>query len=299
MTRNLRWVLFVGIGLLGSTWISRQWAVYRQVPKNYEWNAVDKFLKTRAGHDDLLLFEPEWLAGFAQDHGRFGEYSVVTKQEIFKKAYPPASKLWLISIFSRSSLAQRIQKGGFVVEKTHPIYSISLTRYSIPSRNVTFHFTDQLAQTRVFIDYGDGKIVEARRRGEAWSFSESPIDWNQVAVHVEPFRRRFERCIWFHPLDNGIKTIEYREVSLGNRIELFAGIVDTGLQTPPGAPVALKIRVEGRDVGNFEFQDTDVAFGHSIDTSSVSGESRRVSFQVQTPQQSGRHFCFSAWSLKE
>lgn len=299
MVRNLRLILFIGIGLLGAAWIARQWTLYRRIPLNYEWNAAGEFLKTQASHDDLLLFEPNWLAGFAQDHGRLKIYSVVTEQEIFKKTYPPASELWLVSIFPKSSVAQRAQKAGFVVEETHPIYSIFLTRCSIPARNLTFSFTDHLAQARVFIDYGDENVMEAQRQGDAWVFSDNPIDWNQVSVRTEAFRRRLRRCIWLHPLEGGIKTIEYSGVPVGKRMELFGGIVDSGLRTPPGAPVNLRMGVEGSQVGNFEFHDTDFSFWRLIDTSSVSGENRRVSFQILTSEEAGRHFCFSAWSLKE
>lgn len=292
-------ILFIAVGLGGSLWIARQWAVYRRVPVNYEWNAVDLFLQGRASDDDLLIFDPDWLAGFAQDERRLHRYSVVTPQEIFQKIYPPASQLWLVSIFPRGPLAQRIQKAGLRLEESHSVHSVCLARYSLPSRNVAFHFTGHLAEARVFIGEGDGKVTEARKEGGAWTFIGNPADWNQVSVRIEPFRRRLRRCIWFHPLEEGVKTIEYSGVPVGKRMELFGGIVDDGIRTPPGAPVYLSVEVDGKPAGSLAFQDTDRNFYHLLDTASLSGEGRRVRFQVQTPDQGGRHFCFSASSLKE
>lgn len=299
MFRNLRLLFFVLILAAGFGFLVFQWRIYHQIPKNYEWNAVEGWLKEQADFNDLILFEPEWLAGFAQDFGRFKPYSVVNRNEILKKNYPPASKLWLISMFKDSSLAPKIKKAGFLPEESHNIYSVWLTPTSVPSKNVTYRFIDHLPEAKVFIDKGDGKIVKAEWQNQEWVFSDNPVDWNRVSVRAEPFGRRIHRCIWFHPLEAGVKTLQYDKVPLGKRIELGGGMADSGLQTPPGAPVYLFIQIDGREVGNFEFHDIDRKFHHLLDTSSLSGNEGRVSFQVQTSDQSARHFCFSAWSLEE
>lgn len=296
MVRNPRLVLFIVISFGITLWITQQWVVYHRAPLNYEWNAVDEFLKTRTSQDDLLLFEPNWLAGFAQDHGRLKIYSVVAEQEIFKKIYPPASQLWLVSIFPKSSLSERMQKGGFVLEETHPIYSVSLTRYSLPSRNIAFHFTDRLAQARVFIDYGDEKVMEAQRQGDAWVFSDNPIDWNQVSVRTEAFRRRLRRCIWLHPLETGVKTISFPNVPLGSKLHIFGGLVDSALLTPPGPSVFLFVKRGEEPIGTIEFKDTAFSFFHSFDLESPTQTDQPVTFEVRTANQAQRHFCFAAWS---
>lgn len=296
MPHKLRVILGLAILGMGFFFLLQKWGLYQRVPKNYVWNAVDGFMKEHADVDDLILYEPSWLAGFAQDHGRLKIYSVVTEQEIFKKTYPPASQLWLISIFPKSSLAQRIQKGGFVIEETHPIYSVSLTRYSIPSRNVAFHFTDRLAEARVFIDYGDEKVIEAQKQGDSWVFSDNPIDWNQVSVRSESFRSLTHRCIWFHPLESGIKTISFSDVPLGRKLRIFGGMVDSALLTPPGPSVFLSVKIGEERIQMIEFKDTDISFSHSLAVEPFQEMRKPVSFEIQTENQTRRHFCFSAWS---
>ena len=284
---------FIGAAVL----LAMKWRLYHQAPKNYEWNAVDAYLKREAGYDDLLLFEPSWLAGYAQDFGRLRPYSAVTRGEIFKNTYPPSSALWLVSMFKSSPLASRLKKSGFEEEVLQAMDPVFLTRYRIPSRNVLYDFSAHLSEAEVFVDHGDGDVRRAERQNGAWVFAGNPEDWNQVSVGTQPFRNQVRRCIWLHPVEDGVKTIRFAPVLIGKQIEYFAGIVDSGMSTPPGSPVYLSVELDGKPAGNFQFQDTDTDFYRVLDTASSSGAERIVTFQVQTANQARRHFCFSAWAV--
>ena len=286
--------------LLGGTiYLLQQWRLFQRIPKNYEWNSLQAYLSTQAYENDLILFEPSWLVGYAQVHGRLTQFSVVTGRELFKNFYPPSSKLWLISLLRNSPLAEHLEKSGFIPEGPQSIHSIFLIPFRIPQRNVLYDFNQNLPKASAFFDYGDGRIAEGMWKDNAWIFPQFPDSewWHKVAITPTNFRRQgTRRCIWFHPLETAVKKLEYREVPLGNRIELFGGIADSGVRMPPGGPVYLSIQINGEKVATLEFRDTDSTFQHLVETSSFSGKTARVTFQVQTSEQAWRHFCFSAWS---
>lgn len=299
MWLKLRFLLFILFVSVTAGFLLRKWDTYRNIPKNYEWNAVDSFLKGQAASDDLLFFEPPWLAGYAQDHGRLRPYSVVTPREIFKKTFPPSSRLWLISMLQNPSVAARLKSASFVEEGFHEIDSVRLRLYQIPSRDVFYDFTHRLSEAQALVDYGDGNVQKGEWKNGAWVFNDNPVDWNQISLRSVPFRGQIRRCIWFHPLEGGVKTLSFSAVPLGSKIRILGGIVDSGLSTPPGDPVFLFIRIGGKRIEALQFKDTDSSFEYEINLTGLPAEERnsaKIVFELQTAHQTRRHFCFSAWS---
>ena len=296
MFRKIRVALLGGIIAVSAFLLADQWRLYQNVPKNYVWNEVENFLKERAGTGDLVLFEPEWLAGYAQDFGGFKSYSVVTRQEAFKKQLPPSPKLWLISILKESKLARLLSQNGFVPENSETVYSVHLTGLHIPAEGVLYDFVERLPEAQVTINYGEEKIEKADWMNRAWVFKSDPIVWNQVSIQSQSFRGQDRRCIWFHPLEAGVKTLSFSNVPLGKKIQLFGGLVDSALLTPPGFPVFFFVKVGDQRIKTIEFKDTDTSFQHSLDLGPFQTSRQSVTFEVQTAGQARRHFCFAAWS---
>ena len=299
MYRNLRIVLTLLVLCWGSLFLVQRWQVYRNVPANFEWNAVQDHLAANASADDLLLFEPAWLAGYAQDFGRMRQFSEVSRRDLKEKAFPPSSELWLISIFPENSAKADLKKMGFVEEALQAVYSVLLTRFRIPQKNFRYDFTANLAAAEAFAEYGNQKIDRGEWKNGQWVFSDPPDEWNQIRVATQPFRGQMRRCLWFHPLANAVKTLSFSSVPLGNTLYLYGGIVDSGIGTPPRAPVHFGVLIDGKTAAFFEYRDTDIRFARRIDTSAFSGVEHRVEFQVQTPDPFARHFCFSAWAVEE
>ena len=293
---KIRFTVFLIVMLAGSLVLTRQWGLYHSVPKNFEWNAIEDSLRTRGSVQDLLLFEPGWLAGYAQDHSRFSPYSVVTARDIKKDWIPPAPRIWLLSVIPHSPSDRFLKRLGFSAGQTQVLYAVQVTPYERPAKGALFNFSDHVNEANVFINYGEEKIQKARWENSAWVFEGNPMDWNQVGVRAEPFRNQIRRCIWLHPLEAGFKTISFSNVPMGKAIRLVGGITDSGLKTPPGASVILHVRVGGERIETLEFKDTDRSFEHKIPAQKFSGTNRQVDFEVQTSDQGQRHFCFSAWS---
>lgn len=289
--------VFLALLLMGfAAWLlGREWLAYQKAPNNFQWNAIDNFLKEHASEDDLLLFEPVWLSGFALDYGRLSRYSVVSQKEILKGTFPPSSRLWVISFHSEESFTRRFQQAGVSLEESHSIYSLSLSQYQLPPKG-TYDFTAHLREADAFIDYGDGEITKGEWKAGSWIFPDEPVEWNQIKLETQPFRRRMYRCIWFHPLENGVKTLSFSHAPLGKTLEIFGGIVDSGLQVPPGEPVYLFIKMDGKEMATLKFEDVDQVFHRHVPLPVLDRSPRQMQFEVRTSKQGYRHFCFSAWS---
>jgi len=296
VTRKLLLIIACLVGLATGFFVLAQWRLYQRIPKNHEWNAVNRFLEEGGTPDDLLLFEPSWLAGYAQDRGRLKNFSVVRKEEIFNETFPPSSRLWLVSIFKKQPLAERLKNAGFVRNKTASMYSVQLSNYSIPRRGSLYNFEKNLRKAYVFIDYADGRREEAVWKRKSWTFPSKPSSWNQVSSRLESFRGERRRCIWLHPVEGGKKTLQFSDVELGDRLEIFGGIVDSGRRYPPLAPVFLTVQVDSKPIGRLTFKEADDSFHRMIDTSGLAGRRHQVSFQVESPSENKRYFCFATWS---
>lgn len=172
--------------------------------------------------------------------------------------------------------------------------NLARTILSIVEEN-TYDFLDKLPSAGAFVDYGSGNVQRAEWQSNAWIFQDNPVDWNRISVLPGLFQGKRRDCIWFHPLEKGIKALHYKNVMIGERIDLFGGIIDSGISAGGGAPVSLSVQIDGKPVGNFKFQDFDSLAYHTIDTKLFQGGSREIVLQVQTPSQGARHFCFDAW----
>lgn len=296
MYRKIRVLLSLTVIVTGTILLGDQWRLYQGVPKSYVWDEVENFLKIQASPNDLIVFEPGWVSGYAQDVGRLRSYSAVTSREIFKGEFPPSPKLWVISILKSPRLASHLSKNGFIPEISDTLYSVHLTSYRIPSKEAVYDFSEHLQEAQVSIDYGDDNVQKAELENGAWIFRDDLTEWNQVSVRAESFRNQTRRCIWFHPIEAGLKRISFPNIPMSKRLRIFGGIVDSGLRTPPGTPVFLSVEVGDNKVGTIEFNDTDVSFNHAIDLDNPASANQQVSFEVQTKEQGMRHFCFSAWS---
>ena len=301
MFHKSRLIFFTILLLAGAFWIAAQWRTYKHIPKHYEWNALEAYLSNVAEDDDLLIFDPAWFVGYAQVHGRLQQHTVVKRNEIFTQAYPPSSKLWLIGVKEDSSLIRELGRRGFIPEIVQKINSIHLTRYAIPVRkNLLYDFNQNLAKGEAFIQLGDGLQRTAEWKKNTWVFKEDPQDWNQISVRPASFQRQGTwKCIWLHPIEEGIKTLRFREVPLGSRIEWMGGIANSGLGVPAGAPVYFSIEIDGISVAHFKIEDTAGKAHRLIDTTPFQGSRHQVTFSAQTPLQASRHLCFNAWSVRE
>jgi hypothetical protein len=114
-----------------------------------------------------------------------------------------------------------------------------------------------------------------------------------TVVSDQGFRPR--RCIWAHPPERGELVLDYERVDLGDRIVGHGGIDWITERGRKGAPVTLRVEIDGSEIGRVVHRDGDGWARFEIPVGAHAGRpAARVRFAIGTPQYLHRHFCFEA-----
>lgn len=103
------------------------------------------------------------------------------------------------------------------------------------------------------------------------------------------------RCIWAHPTATGERWVRFSAVTLGERIVGHSGMYWMMEREGKGAPVELKVRVDGDEIGTITHRDGDgwAAFELPLGDHARAA-SATVEFAVSSVDYRHRHFCFQA-----
>ncbi|MBW2457769.1 MAG: hypothetical protein JRI68_24910 [Deltaproteobacteria bacterium] len=114
-----------------------------------------------------------------------------------------------------------------------------------------------------------------------------------TVIADEDFRPR--RCLWAHPPRRGELRIRYRDVTLGQAIVGHGGLYWIIERERRGAPIELRVRVDGDEVGRATHVDGDGWSAFELDLGEHAGKTgATVEFAVSSQHHQHRHFCFEA-----
>ncbi|HVY48827.1 MAG TPA: hypothetical protein VHB21_23220, partial [Minicystis sp.] len=103
------------------------------------------------------------------------------------------------------------------------------------------------------------------------------------------------RCIWGHPPARGEIVTRFSDVPLGDVIRGHGGMYWIVEREQRGAPVTLRVRVDGDEVGAVEHRDGDGWKPFSLPLGAHAREKgATVEFAVSSPRYHERHFCYEA-----
>jgi hypothetical protein len=127
-----------------------------------------------------------------------------------------------------------------------------------------------------------------------WLCPSGPFVHASVTVIADQ-RFRPRRCIWAHPPPQGELTITYRQVSLGDRIVGHGGLYWIIERERRGAPIELRVIVDGDEVGRYRHADGDGWSPFALPLGAHAGaRAAEVTFAVSSVDWRHRHFCFEA-----
>ena len=114
-----------------------------------------------------------------------------------------------------------------------------------------------------------------------------------TVIADEAFRPR--RCIWSHPFARGEIVTRFRGVPLGQVIQGHHGMYWIIERERKGAPVTLRVRVDGEPIGESTHTDGDGWSHFEMPLGAHAGKtSAAVEFAVSTRNYKDRHYCFEA-----
>lgn len=108
---------------------------------------------------------------------------------------------------------------------------------------------------------------------------------------------RPRRCVLAHPPPVGEIALRYRGVRLGSRLVGHGGLYWMTERARAGAPIELRVEVDGTEVGRFIHADGDGWAPFEMELGARSEALHEVTFFVSSPGVRARDFCFEVRSL--
>ncbi|MFW6051416.1 MAG: hypothetical protein ACODAU_09590 [Myxococcota bacterium] len=100
-------------------------------------------------------------------------------------------------------------------------------------------------------------------------------------------------CVWQHPQGPEPVRVRYRDVPLGDRIVLYAGLYYDHERRRTGGPVHVTVRVNGETAGRMTHRDGDGWKRMEVSTADL-GERGSVTIDVSAPDPHLRSLCWAA-----
>ncbi|MFT6400369.1 MAG: hypothetical protein ACJAYU_005140 [Bradymonadia bacterium] len=150
-----------------------------------------------------------------------------------------------------------------------------------------FTFGEHLGQAIVAVG---GELCDTWLFGK-WQCGPNP--WNYVGEAEVQVRGRMQRCIWAHPSDDGILSLEFSDVPLGMMISGRHMLGDIGVSNDEEGDIQFRVLVNDEIVGDRQQQQRAGlnTFRHTLDDAPERGT---VRFEIEAEVTAQRHFCFTA-----
>ncbi|HXV27614.1 MAG TPA: hypothetical protein VD913_01475 [bacterium] len=118
---------------------------------------------------------------------------------------------------------------------------------ALSGTRVTYYFIDHLPQAESFVvEYGKGAVVGIWRQ-DRFVFP-GLADYTQIKVSNNSYEGSFRKGIFFHPIQNAVRQLRFRNVTPGSKLVVYYGIDDAGTQFSEGTVVYLKVWLGNKEV---------------------------------------------------
>jgi hypothetical protein len=168
-------------------------------------------------------------------------------------------------------------------------------------RSVNGH--EVVADASRLLDRGWAEIARESgpERCEPWNgerFQCPRAHWNYVGRTAQTSGGLVRDCVWMHPVDEGRLTLHLPVFPLGDRLEGGFGLSDAAAAIRHGASVRLGVRVGKGEPAWFTAPPDKGWLAWSLDTPGRDGDATDLTIEVETANDGGRHFCFTAYSTR-
>lgn len=108
------------------------------------------------------------------------------------------------------------------------------------SASLVYHFMDNLPRAESFVIEEDKRVLTGIWQRDRFVFS-GLADYAQIKVSNNSYDGSFREGIFFHPIQNAVRQLRFRDVSPGSKLVIYYGIDDAATSFAAGAVVYLKI----------------------------------------------------------
>ncbi|MFH1788743.1 MAG: hypothetical protein ABH834_05140 [Candidatus Altiarchaeota archaeon] len=169
-------------------------------PGYADYQNLNQLLQENYRQGDYMLFEPNWLRGFARDLSRL-QFIPDYEDNVFEKGL--AERIWHVSSTDKPPKTSLTIKE----ESTTKIGRLRITLYEVKRENPTLY--EMLGQARASLDG-----VEGRFDGESVVFDGLP-EWTRIYRTTEYFHGDAHNAILFHPMTGNTKSLSLTDLPAG------------------------------------------------------------------------------------
>jgi hypothetical protein len=270
-----------------------------RVPATSEWRAAAAFVRAAQQPRDLIVAAPPWSDPvLRQVLGDRIDLAMAGRSDT--AAY---ERLWALSIRGARPAEAPARAPAF----ERRFGRVRVLRWDLGPSRVRYDFVRELPAAEVRwlshkgagrCEYrsrglprggglGNGVLAPRRRFG-----CEAGVRAGWVApVVMEDLDLQPRYCVYHPPANRERIQVAFRDVPLGDHLQLYAGLYYEHERMRQGGPIALRVQIDGRDAGVLTHRDGD---GWKPLTIATGGGRGDVVFEVSAPEPRRRHFCWAA-----
>lgn len=153
-----------------------------------------------------------------------------------------------------------------------------------------FTFAENLGRATVSVGGAAGRVCDTWLFGK-WQCGPDP--WNYVGEAEVLVRGRMQRCIWAHPSDEGVLSLEFTDVPLGTIVSGRHMLGDVGVSNGEEGEIRFRVFVDDELLGD-RIQQQRAGLNTFRFTLDDPAERGNVRFEIEADVTAQRHFCFTA-----
>ena len=293
MKRRLLAAIAIGTALLG-VWATVFWLTLPgRMPTDADYQRANALIASHEQPGDVIVIAPAYA-----ERGRQFLTAAPAMQgyDLAHDVYPGTKRQWLVALpeLPRFSLARarRALAARGKSEGGERVGNLWVEAFDVAGPEVDYSFDDAVGGAAVSIA---GRRPESCRFVGHGKHQCSEGSWNYVQAGWHEVQERPFHCIWAHPVNDGVLTIRFPEVPLHGALHGRAAFTDLAPTLPHGAPVFVGVLAGSQRIASFQFDNRPGL--QSFDALLPAGLPPQgpVTFQVSTPNNAVRHFCFDAW----
>jgi hypothetical protein len=260
-----------------------------RVPSRAEWRAAADAVRADWREGDVVAFVPGWAQ---EGRGDFAGLQAIADEAWDAEHVSAHRRVHVVASFGARAPAW-LQAEAKEEGAPRRFGGLVLTSWARSQADARWDFVAHAAEAEVTLTPATGPAQSCTRQGARFDCSErGRYGWRWVGEHRMIAGGRARRCLWAHPTTGATLRIRFPSVPLGRTLRVSHGLADSVAHG--GAPVSMDVAVADARVGTVAQQ---VARGWSqtaFDTTAQAGQRAAVTFEVRTPSDGSRHFCFAA-----
>ncbi len=281
--------------------LTAHFVIRSRVPPDSDWEAASAYIRSEKQPGDLILVAPDWADPLLRLH--LGDEIPIAAAG--RADFAPFERVWEVSI--RGHWHRGLNPRDAEPLPLHEFGEVSVRLHDIGPSPIVANLIDALPQAEVRIGERACRWQSRRAeggglgRGALWPkdrFHCGPQPWLFVGETVlEDLDLQPRRCVWQHPASGEPVRTTLRNVPLGERIVLHAGLYYVHERPLTGGTVEVEVELDGESIGTMVHRDGDGWKRLEVSTETrARGDRARgdVTIEVRADQPDMRTLCWAA-----